>query len=303
MCYVLITIIVSLYFPAIILITSVCLVLLWSCVPVHMMVLYFFICCSWTYARYVSVLLSVHLWMFVCAYVYNCCHTTSPCPLPSIRVPGGECRKWFCAGGCGHPRDQCDRCERRAHAQRRLPAATPWWRHNGCCLWGQPGPPRSWLQHAESGGQEAEVCKADGGEWGFWVGLHREEPVLRSHPSFPLPQSWGNLGNNVWGRGLKKLHDDFPLYLLHWAAPASLRLIALFLSSVYPMSFIHSLFLWLKLSHEDLLKFHHKWKDNSGIFQPKLYFLDFEDLKLTLSLSIHLSILHSIYFILFPNFI
>lgn len=147
----------------------------------------------------------------VCVCMFCVCITvlSHHLPMPPIRVPGGECRQWGCAGGHWHPRDQCDRCERRANAQRRLPAATPWWprpawlRHIGRCLWGQPGPPRSWLQHAGSGGQEAEVCEADGGEWGFWLSLHREEPVLRSCPSFPLPHSWGNLGNRVWGRGLK----------------------------------------------------------------------------------------------------
>lgn len=163
---------------------------------------FLFFLCAW----YMSVCPSLCVCMRVCVCINVLSHHL---PMPPIRVPGGECRQWCCTGGHWHPRDQCDRCERRANAQRRLPAATPWWprpawlRHIGRCLWGQPGPPRSWLQHAGSGGQEAEVCETDGGEWGFWVGLHREEPVLRSCPSFPLPHSRGNLGNCVWGRGLK----------------------------------------------------------------------------------------------------
>lgn len=177
-------------------------VLLWSCVPVHMTVFFVFLVCM----IHVCLSISVCVCMRVCVCINVLSHHL---PMPPIRVPGGECRQWCCTGGHWHPRDQCDRCERRANAQRRLPAATPWWprpawlRHIGRCLWGQPGPPRSWLQHAGSGGQEAEVCETDGGEWGFWVGLHREEPVLRSCPSFPLPHSRGNLGNCVWGRGLK----------------------------------------------------------------------------------------------------
>lgn len=141
-----------------------------------------------------------------------------PCS-PTTRVPGGECRQWGCTGGRGHPRDQCDRRERRANAQRRLHAAAPWrprparLRPVGRRLRGQLGRPWSWLRHAGSGGQEAEVCEANGGEWGFWVGLHREEPVLRSCPSFPLPHSRGNLGNRVLGTWSEQLHDDFPLYL------------------------------------------------------------------------------------------
>lgn len=201
----------SFYFSAITLITSVCLVFLWLCVPVHTAVFLFF-----TYVCMIYVCLSI----FLCVCVYMClCIVPLPPILPPTRVPGGECRQWGRAGGRGHPRDQCDRRGRRANAQRRLPAATPWrprpvrWRNVGRRLRGQPGPPRSWLRHAGSGGQEAEVCEANGGEWGFWVSLHREEPVLRPCPSFPLPHSWGNLGNRVWGRGLKSCMMTCPSYL------------------------------------------------------------------------------------------
>lgn len=154
----------------------------------------------------------VCLHMCVCVYVYVLSHY--PLMLPPTRVPGGEFRQWGSAGWPGHPWDQCDSRGRRANAQWRLPAATPWrprpvwWRNFGSRLWGQPGLPRSWLWHAGSGGQEAEVCEANGGEWGFWVSLHREEPVLRS---FPLPHSWGNLGNCVWGRGLKRCMMTSPI--------------------------------------------------------------------------------------------
>lgn len=185
----------SFYFSAITLITSVCPVLLWSCVRVHMALFVF---------------LSVCLSICLCVYIYGCmCCLTTPMPHPPTRVPGGECREWGCTGGHGHPWDQCDRRERRANGQRRLTAATPWrpcpawWGHIGRRLRGQLGPPNPWLWRTGSGGQEAEVCEANGGEWGFWVGLHREEPVLRSYPSFPLPHSQGNLGNRVWGCGLK----------------------------------------------------------------------------------------------------
>lgn len=179
--------------------------------------------------------LSVHLCVCVYICVYVLSHHLQMLPLPPTRVPGGECRQWGRAGGRGHPRDQCDRRGRRANDQRRLPAATPWRprpvrrRNVGRRLRGQPGPPRSWLRHAGSGGQEAEVCEANGGEWGFWVSLHREEPVLRPCPSFPLPHSWGNLGNRVWGRGLKSCMMNSPFFLpfLRWAPPTSLRLIAL----------------------------------------------------------------------------
>lgn len=157
-----------------------------------------FLCmCAW----------SVCLSICVCLCIYVLSHY--PLGSPPTRVPGGECREWCCTRGRGHPRDQCDRRERRANAQRRLPAATPWWPcpawwgHVGRRLRGQRGPPKSWLRHTGSGGQKAEVCQANGGEWGFWVSLHREEPVLRSCPSFPLPHSRSNLGNSVWGRGLK----------------------------------------------------------------------------------------------------
>lgn len=199
-----------LYCFALTLMTSVCPVLM--CVCAHEGV--FWMCaCS----------------MFVCLSICWCvCTNVMPChlpmhPHPCIRGPGGEWGQRGNAGGCRHPRDQCDRCERRAHAQRRLHAAAPWWPHParlrriGRCLWGQHGCPMSWLQHAWSGGQEAEVCKADGGEWGFWVSLHREEPVLRSCPSSPLPHSWGNLGNRVWGRGLNSCMVTSPLHL----APSS----------------------------------------------------------------------------------
>lgn len=196
----------SLYFPATTLDTSVCLVVVCACAHEHFLFLFFMNVCMLP-------VLSVHLCVCVLSVTVLSHHLPVP---PPIRVPGGECRQWGCAGGHGHPRDQCDGCERRAHAQRRFHTVTPWWphpawqRHIGWCLWGQPGPPISWLQHAGSGGQEAEVCKADGGEWGFWVSLHSEEPVLRSCPSFPLPHSWGNLGNRVWGRGLKSCMNTSP---------------------------------------------------------------------------------------------
>lgn len=167
--------------------------------------------CAW----YMSVCPSFCVCVYICVFVLS----HYPPYSPPTRVPGGECRQWGRAGGRGHPRDQCDRRGRRANAQRRLPAATPWrprpvrWRNVGRRLRGQPGPPRSWLRHAGSGGQEAEVCEANGGEWGFWVSLHREEPVLRPCPSFPLPHSWGNLGNRVWGRGLKSCMMTCPSYL------------------------------------------------------------------------------------------
>lgn len=168
--------------------------------------------CAW----YMSVCPSVCV--CACVYMYVSVYCPTTIHAPPTRIPGGECRQWGRTGGRGHPRDQCDRRGRRANDQRRLPAATPWWpcpvwrRNVGRRLRGQPGPQRSWLRYPGSGGQEAEVCEANGGEWGFWVSLHREEPVLRPCPSFPLPHSWGNLGNRVWGRGLKKLHDDFPLF-------------------------------------------------------------------------------------------
>ena len=111
-----------------------------------------------------------------------------------IRGPGGERGRRGIAGGRGHPRDQRDGRERRAHAQRRLHATAPWWphpawlRHADRHPRGRHGAPKPWLQHTWSGGQEAEVCKADGGERGFWLSLHREEPVLRSRPCLlPAP--------------------------------------------------------------------------------------------------------------------
>lgn len=184
--------------------------------------------------------------VIVCVYVLSH-YLHAPTTTTTTRVPGGECRQWDWTGGRGHPRDQCDRCERRANAQWRLPAAAPWRprparrRHVGRRLRGQPGPPRSWLWHTGSGGQEAEVCEANGGEWGFWVRLHREEPILRSCPFFPLPHSRRNLGNHVFGAWSEKLHDDFlPFTFCAGLQLNSLCLIALFLSSVYPTSFIHS---------------------------------------------------------------
>lgn len=213
--------------------------------------------CTWTLFSVFVFHECLHATCLVCPSVCVCVllhHLPMP---PPIRVPGGECRQWCCAGGHGHPRDQCDGCERWAHAQRRFHTVTPWWphpawlRHIGRCLWGQPGPPISWLQHAGSGGQEAEVCKADGGEWGFWVGLHREEPVLRSCPSFPLPHSWGNLGNRVWGRGLKscmntspftsctELHQ--PLFLPHCTIPLTC-LSSVIHSFTLPCGFLMKLF-------------------------------------------------------------
>lgn len=164
--------------------------------------------------------------------------------LPRTRGPGGERGERGVTGGHGHPRDQRDGRERRAHAQRRLHAGAPWRalpgrvRRAGRRARDRRGPPVSWPQHARSGGQEAEVRKADGGEWGFWVSLHREEPVLRACPSFPLPHSWGNLGNHVWGRG-----SDFPFTScaeLHRPKRTAL-------SSVCPVSFIHLLTLSLFL--------------------------------------------------------
>lgn len=192
----------------------------------------FFFCFSCTSAWNVHVR--------ACVYMFVYCFTTPSMHPPTSREPGGVCRRWSCGGGRGHPRDQCNGRERWSNAQRGLPAATPRWpfpdrrRHDGCHLWGQHGPPRSWLQHT-SGGQEAEVCEANGGEWGVWVSLHREEPVLRSCPSFPLPHSWGNLGNQLWGCGLKKLHDVF--FLSPPSVPVCVGfyppLTVLLLSSVY----------------------------------------------------------------------
>lgn len=234
MCYVLITMIfIFLFFCHYI--DYLCL----SCVtvvvcawPVHKAVFLFFM-----YVCMIRVFLST----CVCCIV-TYCPATLHAP-PSTRVPGGECRQWGSSGGRGHSRDQCDRRERRANGQRRLPAAAPWWpcsarlRPVGRHLRGQPGSSRSRLRHAGSGGQEAEVCEANGGEWGFWVSLHREEPVLRSCPSFPMPHSWGNLGNRVWRRGLKSCmitsHFTFCSGLHH----PLFALIALFLSSVHPTSF------------------------------------------------------------------
>lgn len=208
MCYVLINMIfVFLFFLPFTLMTSVCLVLLWSwsCVSVRTAVFLFVTCVC---VHDVSFFLSICVFVCVCVYMSMYCPIPPPNPptrSPTTRVPGGECRQWGCSGGRGYPRDQCDRRERWANAQRRLPKATHWWshparqRHVGHHVRGQHGPPRSWLQHEGSGGQEAEVCEANGGEWGFWIGLHREEPVLRSCPSLPLLRSRGNLGNRVWG--------------------------------------------------------------------------------------------------------
>lgn len=203
----------------------------------------FWMCCMLrVMCVYPSVGVRVHMWR----------HAASS----RIRGPGGERGQRGIAGGRRHPRDQCDGRERRAHAQRRLRATTPrrphpaWRRRTGRRLWGQHGPPLPWLQHARSGGQEAEVCKADGGEWGFWVSLHREEPVLRSRPSFPLPHSWGNLGNHVWGRGLNNCMLASPLHL----EPSSTTSFFFFcLKSLFPLiclssvihSLIHSLYLGL----------------------------------------------------------
>lgn len=224
MCYVLITMICFLFF----------------CHYIdYLFVSVFFFCCVcdlffWQpfFSFFFSCTSAWNVHVRACVYMFVYCFTTPSMHPPTSREPGGVCRRWSCGGGRGHPRDQCNGRERWSNAQRGLPAATPRWpfpdrrRHDGCHLWGQHGPPRSWLQHT-SGGQEAEVCEANGGEWGVWVSLHREEPVLRSYPSFPLPHSWGNLGNQLWGRGLKKLHDLFffpfpPLCTcLRWVLPSS----------------------------------------------------------------------------------
>ena len=236
----------SLFFSVITLITSVCLVLMWSCVPVHMAVFLFFM--------YVCMMcVSVRLCVCLCVFIYVSMYSSIAHPYsPTTRVPGGECRQWGCAWGCCHPRDQCDRRGRRENGQRRLPKAAPWrshrarWRHYEHHLRGHRGPPRSRLRHTGSGGQEAEVCEAIGGEWGFWDGLHREESVLRSCPSFPLPHSWGNLGNVCAGVVWTCMMTCPFTFFLHWAPSPSLHLTALFLSSVYSMSFIHLLSpLWL----------------------------------------------------------
>lgn len=217
--------------------------------------------CTWLFLFFsCGCMIRLSICVSVCLCVSHCAVALPIMPLHPTRVPGGECRQWGRDGGRGHPWDQCDRCGRRANAQRRLPAAATWrprparLRRPGRRLRGQPGPPRAWLRHEGSGGQEAEVCEADGGEWGFWVGLHREEPVLRPCPSFPPDPLWGILGNHVWGRGLKSCMMTSPFTFLRWAPPTSLRLITLFLSSVCQTSLIHLLSpLWLKLLHEDLL--------------------------------------------------
>lgn len=73
-------------------------------------------------------------------------------------------------------------------------------------------------------------------------------------PLLPPDPLWGILGNHVWGRGLKSCMMSSPFTFLRWSPPTSLRLIALFLSSVSPTSLIHLLSpLWLKLPHEDRL--------------------------------------------------
>lgn len=66
--------------------------------------------------------LSVHLYVLLHPAPPTQCSLLAH-PAPPIRVPGGECRQCCSSGGRGHSGDQCDRCDRRANAQRRVLAA------------------------------------------------------------------------------------------------------------------------------------------------------------------------------------
>lgn len=158
-----------------------------GCVCLCTWLSFFFVC----FVMFLSMCMKC-IFPSVFACVVCLCTVLPPHPtiLPATRDPGGECRRWLNTGGRGRPRDQCDWRERRANGQWRLPAATlrrtqPPRRLVGGLSRGQHGLPRSRLRKSESGGQEAEVCEANGGEWGFWVGLRREEPVLRPNLSSP----------------------------------------------------------------------------------------------------------------------